>query len=112
MLVCLASASLLSVISYSALALLTAVAAAKIYAFVMIKMGKVEPGFDPLAMVCQIVQCTKSMCFSQVANMTLTLPESAVKDHAPCVTSAINQTLAKAKSLFLLENPVSLQETS
>ena len=51
------------------------------------------------------------MCFSQVANMTLTLPESAVKEHAPCVTSAINQTLAKAKSLFLLENPVSFQET-
>ena len=64
-LVCLASASLLSVISYSALALLTAVAAAKIYAFVMIKMGKVEPGFDPLAMVCEIVQCTKSRCASR-----------------------------------------------
>ena len=64
-LVCLASASLLSVISYSALALLTAVAAAKIYAFVMIKMGKVEPGFDPLAMVCKIVQCTKSRCASR-----------------------------------------------
>ena len=40
--------------------------------------------------------------------MTLTLPESAVKEHAPCVTSAINQVLTKAKSLFLLENPVSL----
>jgi len=85
------SSSLLSVISYSALALLTAVAAAKIYAFVMIKLGKVEPGFDPLAMA---------------ANVTLTLPESAVKEHAPCVTSGINQALAKAKSLFLLENPV------
>merc|ERR1711934_530598 len=91
LLVCLASSSLLSVISYSALALLTAVAVAKIYAFVMIKLGKVEPGFDPLAMA---------------ANVTLTLPESAVKEHAPCVTSGINQALAKAKSLFLLENPV------
>ena len=54
MLVFLASSSLVSVISYSALTLLTAVAAAKIYAFVMIKMGKVEPGFDPLAAVCSI----------------------------------------------------------
>merc|ERR1712121_378848 len=41
-----------------------------------------------------------------VSNVTLTLPESAVQEHAPCVTSGINQALAKAKSLFLLENPV------
>ena len=52
--VCLASSSLLSVVSHSALTLLTAVAAAKIYAFVMIKMGKVEASFDPLAAVCCI----------------------------------------------------------
>merc|ERR1712126_419382 len=87
----LSTSSLLSVVSHSALILLTVVAAAKIYAFVMVKMGKVEPGFDPLA---------------AVSNVTLTLPESAVQEHAPCVTSGINQVLAKAKSLFLLENPV------
>ena len=87
----LSASSLLSVVSYSALILLTVVAAAKIYAFVMIKMGKMEPGFDPLA---------------AVSNVTLTLP--AVEEHAPCVTSGINQVLAKAKSLFLLENPVSI----
>ena len=39
--------------------------------------------------------------------MPLSLPESAIKEHAPCVTSMINQALAKAKSLFLLEIPVS-----
>merc|ERR1712018_709031 len=54
-------------------------------------MGKMEPGFDPLA---------------AVSRVTLTLSESTVKEHAPCVTSGINQVLAKAKSLFLLENPV------
>merc|ERR1719331_2841261 len=54
-------------------------------------MGKVDATFDPLA---------------AAANVTLTLPESSVQEHAPCVTSAINQVLAKAKSLFLLENPV------
>ena len=111
-LVCLASSSLLSVVSYSALTLLTAVAAAKIYAFVMIKMGKVDATFDPLA----AVRCINKFSYNyntmfnllQAANVTLTLPESAVKEHAPCVTSAINQVLAKAKSLFLLETPVSL----
>ena len=39
--------------------------------------------------------------------MPLSLPESAIKEHAPCITSMINQALAKAKSLFLLETPVS-----
>merc|ERR1719505_108772 len=34
------------------------------------------------------------------------LPESAIKEHAPCITSMINKALAKAKSLFLLEIPV------
>merc|ERR1712037_350947 len=58
---------------------------------VMIKLGKVEPGFDPLA---------------AATNVTLTLSESSVEEHAPCVTSGINHVLAKAKSLFLLENPV------
>merc|ERR1712203_900525 len=32
--------------------------------------------------------------------------ESSVQEHAPCVTSGFNHVLAKAKSLFLLENPV------
>ena len=109
MLVFLASSSLVSVISYSALTLLTAVAAAKIYAFVMIKMGKVEPGFDPLAAVCSINKFinTTNALFVQATNVTLTLSESSVQEHAPCVTSGINHVLAKAKSLFLLENPVS-----
>jgi len=87
----LAFSSLLSVISYTALMLLTAVAAVKVYAFVMVKMGKVDASFDPLALA---------------ASMPLSLPESAIKEHAPCVTSMINQALAKAKSLFLLEIPV------
>ena len=43
--------SLLSVSSYTALSILTTIASIKIYAFVMIKMGKVEHDFDPLASV-------------------------------------------------------------
>ena len=43
--------SFLSVASYTALSILTTVASIKIYAFVMIKMGKVEQDFDPLATV-------------------------------------------------------------
>ena len=43
--------SLISVASYTALSILTTVVSIKIYAFVMIKMGKVEQDFDPLANV-------------------------------------------------------------
>ena len=58
----LAFSSLLSVISYTALMLLTAVAAVKVYAFVMVKMGKVDASFDPLAVVCIIYDLLQS-CF-------------------------------------------------
>ena len=58
----LAFSSLLSVISYTALMLLTAVAAVKVYAFVMVKMGKVDASFDPLAVVCIIYYLLQS-CF-------------------------------------------------
>ena len=106
----LAFSSLLSVISYTALMLLTAVAAVKVYAFVMVKMGKVDASFDPLAVVCTYyLRCAAELQnnYIQAASMPLSLPESAIKEHAPCVTSMINQALAKAKSLFLLEIPVS-----
>ena len=56
----LAFSSLLSVISYTALMLLTAVAAVKVYAFVMVKMGKVDASFDPLAVVCIIYDLLQS----------------------------------------------------
>ena len=58
----LAFSSLLSVISYTALMLLTAVAAVKVYAFVMVKMGKVDASFDPLAVVCITYDLLQS-CF-------------------------------------------------
>ena len=51
MMIFLTHSSLLSVVSYTALSILTTVASIKIYAFVMIKMGKVEQDFDPLANV-------------------------------------------------------------
>jgi hypothetical protein len=90
-LVSLASCSLLSVASYTALLLLTAVAVAKVAAFVMVKAGKVEEGFDPLA---------------KVAAVSLSVPEDIITAHAPCLTAAINTALARAKALFLLTNPV------
>ena len=105
----LAFSSLLSVISYTALMLLTAVAAVKVYGFVMVKMGKVDSNFDPLAVVCTFLRSATEHKnkYIQAASMPLSLPESAIKEHAPCITSMINQALAKAKSLFLLEIPVS-----
>ena len=47
----LTQSSLLSVASYTALSIITTVASIKIYAFIMIKMGKAEQDFDPLAKV-------------------------------------------------------------
>jgi len=90
-LVSLAYCSLLSVTSYTALLLLTAVAVAKVYAFVMVKAGKVEEGFDPLA---------------KVAALSLSVPEDLITAHAPCLTGAVNAALARAKALFLLTSPV------
>jgi len=92
-LVSLAYCSLLSVTSYTALLLLTAVAVAKVYAFVMVKAGKVEEGFDPLA---------------KVAAVSLSVPEDLITAHAPCLTGAVNAALARAKALFLLTSPVRL----
>ena len=50
-LVSLASCSLITVASYSCLALLTGVLLVKLYSFVMVKAGKAEAGSDPLAKV-------------------------------------------------------------
>jgi len=90
-LVSLAYCSLLSVTSYTALLLLTAVAVTKVYAFVMVKAGKVDEGFDPLA---------------KVAAVSLSVPEDLITAHAPCLTGAVNAALARAKALFLLTSPV------
>ena len=50
-LVSLASCSLITVASYSCLALLTGVLLVKLYSFVMVKAGKADAGSDPLAKV-------------------------------------------------------------
>jgi len=83
--------SLLSVTAYSALALLTAVGGIKLYSFVMVKAGKAMQDSDPLA------------CVSSVK---LSVPEEAIRDHSGCIAGTINFLLSKARSLFLVENPV------
>jgi hypothetical protein len=83
--------SLLSVVAYSALALLTAVVGIKLYSFVMIKTGKAQPGSDPLA---------------EVAKMNLTVSEAAVSSHASCVATNINWALGRARGLLLVDSPV------
>merc|ERR1712080_786917 len=72
-------------------ALLLTVVGFKIYSLVMVKMGKAEPGSDPLAKVAQI---------------QVSIPETAISDHASCIAGSINLVLAKGRSLFLVENPV------
>ena len=112
MMVFLAHSSLISVISYTALSILTSVATIKIYAFVMVKMGKVDHDFDPLAPVsmlfAHLFNCRHTSFFlTQISTLTLTLPESIVTQYTPVAISAFNQATNRAKSLFLLESPVS-----
>ena len=56
-LVSLASCSLITVVSYTCLALLTGVLLVKLYSFVMVKAGKAEAGSDPLAKVSFLDSC-------------------------------------------------------
>ena len=99
--------SLLSVYSYTALSILTTIASIKIYAFVMIKMGKVEHDFDPLASVSLSSDFNMWAISSQISSVSLTLPESTVIQYTPAATSAFNKAATGVRSLFLLENPVS-----
>merc|ERR1712083_716956 len=72
-LVSLASCSLITVASYSCLALLSGVLLVKLYSFVMVKAGKAEAGSDPLA---------------KVAEFSLALPTLSTLLSLSCVDSS------------------------
>merc|ERR1711892_1164277 len=83
--------SLLSVVSYSALATLLLVIMVKLYSYVMVMLKKAEAGSDPLA---------------KVAGLTLTVPAETISEMAPCLATAINNSVTELRRLFLVENMV------
>jgi len=83
--------SLLSVCSYSALAILLLVIMVKLYSYVMVLLKKAEPGSDPLA---------------KVAGMSLSVPAETISELAPCIASTINSSVTELRRLFLVENMV------
>jgi len=90
-LVSLASCSLITVASYSCLALLTGVLLIKLYSFVMVKAGKAEAGSDPLA---------------KVAELPLAIPADTISSAAPCLANAVNTAVFELRRLFLVESMV------
>jgi len=90
-LVSLASCSLITVASYSCLALLTGVLLVKLYSFVMVKAGKAEAGSDPLA---------------KVAEFPLAIPADTISSAAPCLASTVNTAIFELRRLFLVESMV------
>jgi len=87
----LASYSLITVVSYTSLALLLAVAGVKLYSYVMVMMKKAEPGSDPLA---------------KVSAVNVTVPSETISKMAPCVSGSINKFTSELRRLFLVEDMV------
>lgn len=83
--------SLLSVVSYLSLALLSLVLLVKLYSYVMVFLKKAEAGSDPLA---------------KCANMSLAVPADTIAELAPCLANQINSSVTELRRLFLVENMV------
>jgi len=87
----LASYSLITVGSYSCLALLIGVLGVKLYSYVMVMLKKAEPGSDPLA---------------KVSAMPVTIPAETISNMSPCIAGAVNKTTTELRRLFLVEDMV------
>jgi len=84
--------SLISVLAYSALALLTLVAGCKTYTYVMVKVLKklpAEPSSDPL---------------TPFYDINLEVPADSVVNLSAYVTDIVNSGLSELRRLFLAEN--------
>lgn len=90
-LVSLASCSLITVLSYSCLCLLSLVVLVKFYSFVMVKAGKAEAGSDPLAMV---------------SSVPIAVPADTISSVAPCLAGTINSSITELRRLFLVDSMV------
>jgi len=90
-LVSLTSCSLITVLSYSCICLLSLVILVKIYSFVMVKAGKAESGSDPLA---------------KVSAIPLAVPADTISSVAPALAGSLNCCIGELRRLFLVESMI------
>jgi hypothetical protein len=83
--------SLISVVAYLSLGLLSIVLGVKLYSYVMVMMKKAEPGSNPL---------------SRIAAMEVTIPSDKVSELSTGLAEKMNCGLGELRRLFLVENMV------
>jgi len=83
--------SLISVIAYLSLGLLSIVLGVKLYSYVMVMMKKAEPGSNPL---------------SRIAAMEVTIPSDKVSELSTGLAEKLNCGLGELRRLFLVDNMV------
>jgi len=83
--------SLISVVAYLSLGLLSIVLGVKLYSYVMVMMKKAEPGSNPL---------------SRIAAMEVTIPSDKVSELSTGLAEKLNCGLGELRRLFLVENMV------
>lgn len=83
--------SLISVIAYLFLGLLSIVLGVKLYSYVMVMMKKAEPGSNPL---------------SRIAAMEVTIPSDKVSELSTGLAEKLNCGLGELRRLFLVDNMV------
>lgn len=83
--------SLISVIAYLSLGLLSIVLGVKLYSYVMVMMKKAEPGSNPL---------------SRIASMEVTIPSDKVSELSTGLAEKLNCGLGELRRLFLVDNMV------
>lgn len=83
--------SLISVIAYLSLGLLSIVLGVKLYSYVMVMMKKAEPGSNPL---------------SRIAAMEVTIPSDKVSELSSGLAEKLNCGLGELRRLFLVDNMV------
>lgn len=83
--------SLISVVAYLSLGLLSIVLGVKLYSYVMVMMKKAEPGSNPL---------------SRIAAMEVTIPSDKVSELSTGLAEKLNCGLGELRRLFLVDNMV------
>lgn len=81
--------SLIAVLAYISLAVLTAILGVKIYSYGMVFMKKAEPGTDPLA---------------ALTNLDVNIPPEKVAEVTGFLVDIVNPAVMELRRLFLLEN--------
>jgi len=83
--------SLITVVSYTLLIIMTMVASLKLYTNVMVKLKKADASSDPLA---------------PLYNHPLTIANQSISDMSPRIADSINMFTRELRALFFIENHV------